>query len=373
VEVLLKLVLNGYVIFKVSANGLEEVIRNVEMPDQVLCAYGCTGETDNCVYFVYGCRHRCEVLRVSVFTDNTPRIKSVVLFNAFPEHELTEEDDFNPNEVTAVHFSLNTGKGRYGCLIAGNSSGNVVIWEIGLATGDFTSLGALPSGDEGEESTRSKEENKVKCISRYSNAVAAVTLGDATCRVWDFNEKTLKHTFHAEDFGLDKTSRPLMRYCCFSHTGSSLTVAAASRNMKAKNAGCWLATKAVDRDDPPTVISLSETKTLASCSIIEHVDKEEMYVSLGNTDADALGFKIKNKSATCVAVQRNCHGFVTTATNCIQLPNSEDVLFISAGTDGTCRIHHSGKKSGIFNLKTMGIIVGVVAAIASIAFYAFKQ
>ena len=363
---------NGYVICKASSDGLEEIFRSTDAPDQLLCAGGCTGETDNCVYFAFGCRHKCEIVRVIVNEDGSCRVASVIRFDAFSEREMSEEDDFNPHEVTAVNLMLNVEKGRYATCIVGNSSGSVAMWSIGLASGSATSIGALPCSGEGEEAAEEPQvENKVKCISRYGNAVVAVTLGDGLCRVWDCAERTLKHTLHASDFGLDKESRPLMRFCSLTHDGKYITVAAASRNMKAKNAGCWIATKAIDSDEAPVVVRLKETKTLASCSILER--EEDFVVALGNTDADALGFTVKDNSASCTCVKRSCHGFVATATNCIELADSKSILFISAGTDGTCRVHHPGKKSVTCGMKTVSLVAvtAAVVGIASAAYYKF--
>ena len=347
--------------------GLEEISRCTDAPDQLLCAGGCSGETENCVYFAYGCRHKCEVLRVTVCADGSCRVASVVRFDAFPEREVSEEDDFNPHEVTACCISLNLDKGRYATCIVGNSGGNMAMWDIGLASGSATSIGALPFSGEGEAAAAAaaepQDENKVKCITRYGNAVAAVTLGDGLCRVWNCADRTLMHTWHATDFGLDKESRPLMRYCSLTGSGKYVTVAAASRNMKAKNAGCWIATRAIDCEEPTVVVPLKETKTLASCDIVERDDG--FVVALGNTDADALGFSIKGNSATCTCVKRSCHGFVTTAANCVQLADGNSTLIISAGTDGSCRVHHPGKKSLAFSMKTVTLVAATAAAVGA--------
>jgi len=362
---------NGYVIFKASSDGLEEIARGVDKPDQLLCACGCFDEKENCVYFAYGCRHTCEILRVTSDNEKSYKVTSVLLFDAFPERNVSDDDDFNPHEVTAVDLMVNVKKDGFGSCIVGNSSGSLAVWEIDMASGTASSIGPLPNGSEESEDS-DKDENKVKCISRFGFAVAAVTLGDGLCRLWDCDERTLKHTWHVEDFGLDKTSRPLMRFCCLTDKGSHVMIAAASRNMKAKNTGCWIAIKAIESaEEKPVVIPLKETKTLASCSIIEH--EEDFVVALGNTDADALGFMIKENKATCTAAKRNCHGFVTTATNCIQLPDKNSVLLISAGTDGSCRVHHPGKNVGSgINMKTVGIILAVLIAIISVYFVFLK-
>ena len=327
------------------------------------------------MYFAFGCRHKCEVLRVTVGEDGSCKVASVVCFDAFSEREVSEEDDFNPHEVTACNISIDADKESHVTCVVGNSSGNLAMWDADLAAGSATSIGALPCSGEGEEAaaaSESQDENKVKCISRYGNAVAAVTLGDGLCRVWNCAERTLTHTWHASDFGLDKESRPLMRFCSLTGHGEYVTVAAASRNMKAKTAGCWIATKAIDQDAAPVVVPLKETKTLASCSIIEHED-EGFAVALGNTDADALGFTIKGDKASCTCVKRNCHGFVTTAANCVQLADGNSVLVISAGTDGSCRVHHPGKKSVSCGMKTVTLVAVTAAAVGAIsaAYYKF--
>lgn len=328
--------------------------RNQDAHDELLCASGCSGSfagTPDCVFFAFGSTNCVDVLRVAPAEDGTAvDVRAVAHFDAFPPRDTkdSEDDDiFNPNEVTAVHISVPprpaeeekeeketvAGPHVLSC-VAGSGSGAVVLWDIDVDSGNATRAGALPDRD------AAPDENKVKCLARAGSTVAAVTLGDGRCRVWDAAARTLLHTWDAAAFGLAPDTRPLMRFCALSPDGARVTVAAASRVLKDRRAGCWLASRGTaDSACAGALVALPGAAAMASCSLCER-PAGGATAAVGTCDGGVLVYAVgagRGRACRTLAAPA-CHGLVTTATNALALADGP-LLVLSAGTDGTCRVH----------------------------------
>lgn len=323
--------------------------RNEDARDELLCASGCSG-TAECVYFAYGCANCVDIVRVAPAEDSAVDVRVVAHFDAFPPRDTStkgddDDDVFNPNEVTAVHITVpptekdSTGARVLSCA-AGSGSGAVVLWDVDVDSGRATRAGALPAGD-----TAAPDENKVKCIARAGRTVAAVTLGDGRCRVWDAAARTLQHAWDAAAFGVAADTRPLMRFCALAPDGARVTVAAASRATRDRRAGCWLAARATGESAgaPAVRVALPGATAMAACSLCEPpadtADTAAAVAAVGTCDGGVLAFALgAGGRAHRTLAAPACHGLVTTATGLVA-PAGGPLLVLSAGTDGTCRVH----------------------------------
>ena len=386
-----------------TPEGAEEVYRNEDAQDELLCAAGCSGPisgADGCVFFAYGCTNSVDVLRVAPGGGAAVAVRVVAHFAAFPPRDPGTSSDaaadaFSPSEVTAVHLSAAPrDEGAEGCVLscaAGSGAGAVVLWAVDVAAGRATRVGALPPGD-----AAAPDENKVKCIARAGEAVAAVTLGDGRCRVWDAHTRRLQHVWDAPAFGLAADTRPLMRFCALtSGDGTRLTVAAASRLVKDRRAGCWIASRDVNLDGGDTdsdnsgddknsnssnkcnnnskcvqMTLLPGATAMASCSVCD-VGEGARVAAVGTCEGGVLAFEARDGAcrARRTLAAPACHGLVTTATRAVALAGGP-LLVLSAGTDGTCRVHRPapGSRSRAPLLLILSVLVGVAAVVSALVF-----